>query len=236
MKDITPNSLYDVHYGMHYNFTSPLEDDVFFSLIPERNIPETFSPIIDEENGLCIGYLNNSMSDIYDVYDYNGYYVTRMELPLEHPWFDPLDFVFVGALIFKAFRFGSFSFKALTQRGLFVELKSLLGEGIMNILRGRIKVGLSPEALKFTPAAAKHMEEPARYVPVYIQEKALRYGRRMPDLLRKSDLKTIRYEIGIRRSRYNKHLGSYENKDYTLEVIVNENNWTITHFAYKPMR
>lgn len=77
------------------------------------------------------------------------------------------------------------------------------------------------------------MEEPARYVPVYILEKALRYGRRMPDLIRKSDLKTIRYEIGIRRSRYNKQLGSYENKDYTLEVIINENNWTITHFAYK---
>ncbi|ENA0611536.1 hypothetical protein ABFP30_003282 [Enterobacter bugandensis] len=102
MKDITSNSIYDVHYGMHYNSTSTLEDDVFFSLIPERNIPETFSPIIDEVNGLCSGYLNNILSDIYDVYDYNGYSVTRMELPLEHPWFDSLDFVFVGTLIFKA--------------------------------------------------------------------------------------------------------------------------------------
>lgn len=233
MNDITYDPLYDARYGMHYDFTSPLEDDTFFSLIPERNIPEFYSPIIDEENGLCIGYLNKGLSDLYDIYDYNGQYVTKMELPLEHPWIDPLDLVFAAALIYKAFRFGLFSFKAITQRGFFVEFESLLGDGIMNILRGRLKAGLSPEALKFTPKAAQHMKEPARYVPVYIQEKALRYGRRMPDLLRKSDLKTARYEIGIRRSRYNKNLGSYENKDYTLEVIVDERTWTITHFAYK---
>lgn len=233
MSDINYEHLNDVHYGMHYNFTSPLEDDTFFSLIPERNIPEFYSPIIDEENGLCIGYLNKGLSDLYDIYDYNGQYVTKMELPLEHPWIDPLDLVFAAAFIYKAFRFGLFSFKAITQRGFFVEFESLLGDGIMNILRGRLNAGLSPEALKFTPKAAQHMKEPARYVPVYIQEKALRYGRRMPDLLRKSDLKTARYEIGIRRSRYNKNLGSYENKDYTLEVIVDERTWTITHFAYK---
>lgn len=236
MGNMTYDPLYDDRYGMHYNFTSPLDDEIFFSLIPEKNIPETYSPIIDEENGLCIGYLNHDMSGLYDVYDYNGQYVTRMELPLEHPWLDPLDFIFAGALIYKAFRFGLFSFKALTQRGLFIEFESLLGDSIMNILRGRIKFGLSPEALKFSPKAAEHMKEPARYVPVYLQEKALRYGRRMPDLLRKSDLKTVRYEIGIRRSRFNKNLGSYENKDYTLEVIVNERTWTITHFAYKSLR
>lgn len=236
MTDINDDTSYDARYGMHYDFISPLEDDIFFSLVPERNIPDTYSPIIDEENGFCIGYLNNGLSDLYDVYDYNGQYVMRMELPLEHPWLDPLDFIFAGALIYRAVRFGSFSFKAISQRGFFVEFESLIGDGIMNILHGRIKAGLSPEALKFTPKAAQHMKEPARYVPVYIQEKALRYGRRVPDLLRRSDLKTIRYEIAIRRSRYNKNLGSYENKDYTLEVIVDERTWTITHFAYKPLR
>lgn len=127
MTDINDDTSYDARYGMHYVFTSPLEDDIFFSLIPERNIPEIYSPIIDEENGLCIGYLNNGMSDLYDVYDYNGQYVMRMELPLEHPWLDPLDFIFAGALIYKALRFGSFSFKAISQRGLFVEFESLLG-------------------------------------------------------------------------------------------------------------
>ena len=103
----------------------------------------------------------------------------------------------------------------------------------MNTLRGRLKFGLSPETLRFSRASVEHMAESGRYVPVYILEKAIRYGRRMPDLLRKSNMKTIRYEITIRRSRYNNMAASYENKDYTLEVIVNERTWTITHFAYK---
>ncbi|MDV7024546.1 hypothetical protein R4P48_17930 [Atlantibacter subterranea] len=220
-------------YGMSYTFSSPLTKGEFFSLIPEKNIPHYYSPIIDEEYGLCIGYINKGNSDIYDVYDYNGYFVNRMEVPLEHPFLDPIDLLLIGGIIYKSFRFGLYSFKALTRRGVFVEFSSLVGESIMNTLRGRLKFGLSPETLRFSRASVEHMAESGRYVPVYILEKAIRYGRRMPDLLRKSNMKTIRYEITIRRSRYNNMAASYENKDYTLEVIVNERTWTITHFAYK---
>lgn len=39
-----------------------------------------------------------------------------------------------------------------------------------------------------TESAAKHMYEPGRYVPLQIQEKAIRYGTRMPDPLRKPEL------------------------------------------------
>lgn len=236
MDDLFNNKFSIDEHSTNHHFTSPLGDNDFFSLIPEKTRPSYYAPIIDEENGLCIGYIRDDRSGLYDVYDYNGYFVSRMEVPLEHPWLDPLDIIFIGAIIYKTFRFGIFSFKALTQRGLFVEFSSKLGEHTITLLRGRMKAGLSPESLKFTRKAAAHMAERERYVPVYIQERAIRFGKRMPDSVGRSSMRTARYEIGIRRSRYNNGLGSYENKDYTLEVIVNEETWTITHFAYKALR
>lgn len=48
-------------------------------------------------------------------------------------------------------------------------------------LRARLKTGLSARNLKMTETAARHMYEPGRYVPLHLQEKAIRYGRRMAD-------------------------------------------------------
>lgn len=56
-----------------------------------------------------------------------------------------------------------------------------LSEATVSLLRGRLKVGLSPRALKMTETSARHMLNPGRYVPLQIQEKVIRYGRRMPD-------------------------------------------------------
>ncbi|SCC01206.1 hypothetical protein GA0061070_100688 [Kosakonia oryziphila] len=75
------------------------------------------------------------------------------------------------------------------------------------------------------------MQNPGRYVPLQIQEKAIRYGRRMPDPKKKPEL--FRYETEIYRLVENKQAkGTYYYKKYTLEVLVREKDWTISHFQY----
>ena len=41
-----------------------------------------------------------------------------------------------------------------------------------------------------------------------------------------------RYEPEMYKMWFNKHLRQYEYKKYTLEIIVRESDWTITHFMY----
>lgn len=72
------------------------------------------------------------------------------------------------------------------------------------------------------------MLEPGRYVPLYIQEKAIRYGKRMADPRKVKGL--CRYEIEMYKL-YRKTAAT-EYKKYTLEVVVRESDWTITHFMY----
>ncbi len=117
------------------------------------------------------------------------------------------------------------------------------------MLRGRMKWGLSSGALKFSATPARHMAEAGRYVPLAILERAIRYGKRLPDIAGNSGKVLQRYEIELIRSKKifktvniegaavkNGKLGEnilYENKKLTLEVIVDESTWTIVQFLYK---
>jgi len=93
------------------------------------------------------------------------------------------------------------------------------------------------------------MMEAGRYVPLAILERAIRYGKRSLDVVGKSGKTLQKYEIKIIRSRkmtktvdiegpgvkgvpMGKHV-LYENKEFTLEVVVDESTWTIVHFLYK---
>ncbi len=94
-------------------------------------------------------------------------------------------------------------------------------------------MGLSARALRMSESSVKHMLTPGRYVPLQIQEKAIRYGIRTPDPLKKSGL--FRYEARMYKlveDRQNK--GTYIYKSYRLEVLVREADWTIMHFQYMP--
>lgn len=219
--------------GTEYNFTSPLPDNEYFSIIPENPLPALPSPIIDEESGLCIGYANERGGGIYDIYDIQGNLVTIQEIPLETSLIDPLDVVFLGALIFKGIRLGFHSFEAISTRGKLIRFSSSFTNQLIGVLRGKLKFGLSPKALKFTTTPAQHMSEPSRYIPVYILEKAVRYGKRMPDVKGNSGRILKKHEIRIKRTRLNKKYNPYENKEYNLEVIIDESSWTITHFQYQ---
>lgn len=216
-----------------YTFTSPLLPGEYFWTEPDTPLPPFSAPIIDNESGICLGYARKHGGGLYDIFDAEGKLVTYHELPLESPLIDPTDILILGALLYKGIRLGFHTFEALTKRGIAVKFSSAFTEQIIGMLRGRLKAGLSAKVLKFTPNPALHMSESGRYVPVYILEKAIRYGKRLPDLKGNSGRILKRYEIKILRSRYNKNTESFENKDYTLEVIVDERTWTITHFAYK---
>ncbi len=220
--------------GQYYSFSSPLGDDEFFSLIPENSTPSYYTPIIDEHEGLCVGYMHKGTSTLYDIYDYNGTFVNRFEPPLESPLLDPLDLILIGPVFLKGIKAGYQALKFVTKRGAIVRISSFIVEHWITLLRGRMKWGLSPAALKFASTPARHMAETARYVPLSILEMAIRFGRRLPDLKGASGRMLQRYEIDILRSkRIQKGVEVYENKKYTLEVVVDESTWTIVHFLYK---
>ncbi|UIA85512.1 hypothetical protein LU604_12525 [Erwinia tracheiphila] len=95
-----------------------------------------------------------------------------------------------------------------------------------------MKTGLSARNLKMTEASAKHMYNPGRYVPLQLQEKAIRYGRRTPDPRKSPGL--FRYETEMYRLAEDKsRKGYYFYKRFILEVVVREKDWTVTHFLYK---
>lgn len=230
----SPDELFaSLSNAKEYTFTSPLLPGEYFSTEPDTPLPPFSAPIIDDESGICLGYARKHGGGLYDIFDAEGKLVTYHELPLESSLIDPIDILFLGALLYKGVRLGFHTFEALTKRRIAVKFSSVFTEQIIGMLRGRLKVGLSAKMLKFTPTPARHMSEAGRYVPVYILEKAIRYGKRLPDIKGNSVRILKRYEIKIRRSRYNDTDKIFENKDYTLEVIVDERTWTITHFAYK---
>lgn len=104
--------------------------------------------------------------------------------------------------------------------------------GNVSLLRGRLKMGLSSRALKMTATPAKHMLNPGRYVPLQLQEKVIRYGKRTPDPQKASGL--FHYESEIYKLVENRaEKGTYIYKKYMIEVLVREKDWTITHFLYK---
>lgn len=60
-------------------------------------------------------------------------------------------------------------------------LSEKISQATVSLLRRRLKFGLHTRSLKMTEAAAKQMYDPARYVPLHIQEGTIRQGKRMPD-------------------------------------------------------
>ena len=81
--------------------------------------------------------------------------------------------------------------------------------------------GLSVRALKFTATTAAHMATKGRYVPVHILHLAIKYGKRSADPQKIKG--AFLYTTKMLRN----------GKEYVLEVVVRESDWTILHFLYK---
>ncbi|SQJ22590.1 Uncharacterised protein [Serratia rubidaea] len=213
--------------GRFYTFQSKLPSGEYFEFSP-RNPPLNAKPIVDDESGMCIGYSVAQAPGLWRIYDADGVFVRLEEAPLEAPLIDPTDLALIAFGAFRLFRVG----KALLESGVKTAVTVKLSQATISILRGRLKMGLSGRALKMTATPAKHMLNPARYVPLQLQEKVIRYGKRMPDPKNTPGLflyKSEFYKLIENRAKK----GTYFHKKYTLEVLVREKDWTITHFLYK---
>ncbi|MBL7636477.1 hypothetical protein JN384_13745 [Atlantibacter hermannii] len=176
---------------------------------------------------MCIGYSVTQAPGLWRIYDADGIFVRLEEAPLESPLIDPTDIALLAAGFFRIF----FAGRALLQSGVRTAVSIKLSQTTVSLLRGRLKTGLSVRNLKMTETTAKHMYNPDRYVPLHLQEKAIRYGRRMGDPAKKAGL--FRYETEMYRLVENRQLkGTYYYKKFTLEVVVREKDWTIHHFMY----
>ncbi|CAI2434088.1 hypothetical protein [Serratia plymuthica] len=212
--------------GRYYTFQSRLPPGEFFEIRP-RLLPHNAKPITDDESGMCIGYSVSQAPGLWRIYDTDGTFVSLEEAPLESPLIDPTDIVLLAAGIFRIFVAG----RALLQSGARTTVTVKLSQSTVSFLRGRLKMGLSARNLKMTETSAKHMYNPGRYLPLQLQEKAIRYGRRMPDPHKKVGY--FRYETEMYKLVENKQAkGTYYYKKYTLEVLVREKDWTISHFQY----
>lgn len=214
--------------GRYYSFRSPLPYGEFFEIRP-RFMPHDAQPIVDDETGMCIGYSVSQAPGLWQVYDSDGHFVALEESPLESPLLDPTDLILIAAGAFRIFLAGRAALQSSVKKGVTINLS----HSITGLLRGKLKIGLSPRSLKMTDTVAQHMKNPSRYVPIQIQEKAIRYGRRMPDPMNEPGL--FRYETKMYRLVEDKQKkGSYFYKHYRLEVLVREKDWTIMHFQYMP--
>lgn len=211
--------------GRYYTFESRLPKGEFFELRP-NDLPRNAKPITDEASGMCIGYTVAQAPGLWQIYDVQGHFVRLEEASLETPLMDPIHIALIAFGVFRILRTG----RVLFQAGSRAAVSAKISQSTVSLLRGRLKVGLHARSLKMTETAAKHMYEPARYVPLKIQERAIRYGRRMVDPGNGKGM--FRYETEMYKLRFNKMAGKYEYKKYTLEIVVRESDWTISHFKY----
>ena len=214
--------------GRYYTFKSNLVSGEYFEVRP-RNVPLNSKPIVDDESGMCIGYSVARAPGLWQIYDTDGIFIRLEEAPLEAPLIDPTDLALLVFGAFRLFRIG----KGLLESGVKTAVTVRLSEATISLLRGRLKIGLSARSLKMAESAAKHMSEPGRFVPLQIQEKAIRYGARTPDPLKKPGL--FWYETRMYKLVEDKtNKGNFFYKPYRLEVLVREKDWTIMHFQYMP--
>jgi hypothetical protein len=80
---------------------------------------------------------------------------------------------------------------------------------------------LSVRSLKFPATTAERLSIPGRHVPVHILQLAIKYGRRTPDP--KAVKGAFLYTSKMLRN----------GREYILEIVVREKDWTILHFLYK---
>ena len=212
--------------GYFYSFRNPLPHDQYCAVKPQFSLPHGARPIVDDTTGLCIGYTVAQAPGLWQVYDADGRFTTLEEASLQTPLIDPIDIALIAFGVFRLLSNGRAVLDVVAGKKLGV----VLSEATLTMLRGRLKVGLAVRNLKFTRKTAMRMSDPGRYIPVHILEKAIRYGSRSPDAKKAPGL----FMYHIRMTRLTKViLGDkivYKPKEYTLQVVVRERDWTIMHF------
>jgi len=204
--------------------TEAIELDSVFDLRPP-GIPAGAVPIFDDELCAGIGYRHECTAGVYRLYNLDGKIVGMEEKGLETPLIDPLDLIFFAGGIFRAIGKGVVTgiirtapkVAALTATRISARVLAI---SVLGAMRTAFK-GLTVRSLKFTATTAARMATKGRYVPMHILHLAIKYGKRTadPQGVKGAFLYTMKmFKTG---------------KEYTLEVVVRESDWTILHFLYK---
>lgn len=200
------------------------EPDTIFDARP-TGVPAKAVPIFDDELSVVIGYRHEAVTGVYRLYDLNGQIVGMEEKGLERPWFDPLDLLFVGAGVVRVIGKGVVTGTVrqapkIAALGASRITARALAASVAGAMRTTFK-GLTAKNLQFTAATAAHMATKGRHVPVQILHLTIKYGKRAAD---PQGVKgAFQYTIKMFRN----------GREYTLEVVVRESDWTILHFLYK---
>jgi len=182
-------------------------------------------PIYDESLRAIIGYRHESTGGVYKLYDLNGALVGMEEVGLETPLFDPLDAIFFVGGIFRAIGKGILigavrtAPKVAVLTGVKLSAR-MLAVTVVGAMRSTFK-GLSVQALKFTETTSARMLAKGRYVPLHILHLGIKYGKRVADPQKVKG--AFLYTSQLFRN----------GKQYTLEIVVRESDWTVLHFLYK---
>jgi hypothetical protein len=173
-----------------------------------------------------VGYRHEPSTGFYKYYDLEGKIVGTGEEPLKTPLIDPIDLIFIGGGLWKAIGKGLFSGglaklppRAAAKTAITLSARTA-AVSVSGALRATFK-RLSVKSLKFTATTSARMAIRGRYVPTHILHLAIKYGKRTPDPQKVKGV--FMYTTKMIRN----------GKQYTLEVVVRESDWTILHFVYK---
>jgi hypothetical protein len=205
-------------------------DGEFFR-VSAKEPPPGWLPIFDADHQCVIGYQTPYIGGISRIYDLELRQVGMDEKPLETPWLDPIDIIFI---------FGSLTrilYRGVMRAGAEIAAETAgrsaargFAEASVPLLRTLFR-RLTERELRFTATTAAHMAESGRYVPISILKLAIRFGKREADP--RGVAGAFRYTIEMfREPKVLSALGGVPRK-YTLEVVLRESDWTVLHFLYK---
>jgi hypothetical protein len=197
-----------------------IEPESVFEIKPAK-VPPGATPIFDEESKVVIGYRFESTTGLYRFYDLDGNQVGMEEKGLETPLISPIDLILMFGTLFRVLGKGTISMGTRLAAVSGTRLTTrVVGGVVVASMRACIRE-ISIKSLKFTSTTAARMATQGRYVPVHILRLAIKYGKRLPD---SQGIKgAFQYTIPMLRN----------GKQYLLEVVVREKDWTILHFLYK---
>jgi hypothetical protein len=187
----------------------------------------TLRPIIDTDNGSFNGWTLGKESDVQWSFDKNGKFLNAHEEGLEQVIpLDPAElFLMVNPkdLIKGGAKFLGKASKKLNNipAGMSVKKVDNAGDGLKLIdnTMGVEGGNLLDKNINFSVTAAKHMDNPNRYIPVQLMKDVIENSKSIPDPRGSNAL--MYYDVFYRT-----------NKKYNIEVLYDKPSNTIYHFEY----
>jgi hypothetical protein len=219
--------------GFELKLKSPPDPDAVYD-VRHPSIPAQAVPIYDDTLRAIIGYRAEVARGVYREYDLGGNVVGMSEKPLERPFLDLPDLVFIGDLGLKLLVAGALRLGLVeaVKTALKLDIKLI---SLQSISRMRAFFKGELKDLKFASTPIEHMNNPARYVPSYQLDMAIKYGKAAPDPEGRPGafLYSITLRRAVKRSITEETLKKPSFKEYTLKVVIRAKDRTVLHFHYE---